>query len=280
MNTSEFSVAFDVYYNNITSNQAPGLNEYEKSMFLTQAQNQLVREYFNQRIDQAGGGYDGNEKRQYDFSCLTKHAELTMVNPDERFDQRSLVYQLPQDWFLTLNEQINVLHTETSGGSTVTKNKLYTVLPISMDEYDTLMSKPYKYPNKNQAWRLLNHNEWVNSVYNTDTEEYEDVNMTSDIEVIMKDSATMIEDQDIIKYRMRYVKKPYPIILEVLTSYSVSIDGETQPLGYNALNTTWECCELPEVTHKEILERAVVLAKSMWIANTQQQNNQRERSDR
>ena len=35
MTITEFSNQFDVLYNNITSNQAPGLNEYEKSVFLT-----------------------------------------------------------------------------------------------------------------------------------------------------------------------------------------------------------------------------------------------------
>ncbi len=34
---NEFSSEFDVLYNNITSNQAPGLDDYEKSVFLTKA---------------------------------------------------------------------------------------------------------------------------------------------------------------------------------------------------------------------------------------------------
>ena len=37
MTPIEFSTEFDVLYNNITSNQAPGLNEYEKSIFLLHA---------------------------------------------------------------------------------------------------------------------------------------------------------------------------------------------------------------------------------------------------
>ena len=37
MTTQEFSLEFDILYNNITSNQAPGLTEYEKSVFLTKA---------------------------------------------------------------------------------------------------------------------------------------------------------------------------------------------------------------------------------------------------
>ena len=45
MTTTEFSTEFDVLYNNITSNQAPGLNLYEKSVFLTKAQSQLISEH-------------------------------------------------------------------------------------------------------------------------------------------------------------------------------------------------------------------------------------------
>ena len=37
----------DVEYNNITSNQAPGLNEAEKSMFLTKAEYEVVMNHFS-----------------------------------------------------------------------------------------------------------------------------------------------------------------------------------------------------------------------------------------
>ena len=63
MNIPEFSTEFDVLFNNITSNQAPGLNEYEKSVFLTKAQSQLINEYFNNRTDGVGGGFDGSQRR-------------------------------------------------------------------------------------------------------------------------------------------------------------------------------------------------------------------------
>lgn len=33
MTTQEFSSEFDILYNNIMSNAAPGLDEYEKSVF-------------------------------------------------------------------------------------------------------------------------------------------------------------------------------------------------------------------------------------------------------
>lgn len=37
MNNREFSDRFDVLFANITSNQAPGIDEYEKSVYLTKA---------------------------------------------------------------------------------------------------------------------------------------------------------------------------------------------------------------------------------------------------
>lgn len=73
---SEFSDQFDVLYNNITSNQAPGLNEYEKSLFLTKAEKEIVKNYFtaSSKGNTIGQGFDDSAKRQADFSVLMKTA--------------------------------------------------------------------------------------------------------------------------------------------------------------------------------------------------------------
>lgn len=47
MTNQEFENEFDILYNNIMSNQAPGLDSYEKSVFLTNAQEQLILSYYN-----------------------------------------------------------------------------------------------------------------------------------------------------------------------------------------------------------------------------------------
>lgn len=47
MNVVEFSNSFDILYNNIMSNAAPGINEYEKSVLLTKAQDEILKNYFN-----------------------------------------------------------------------------------------------------------------------------------------------------------------------------------------------------------------------------------------
>ena len=150
MTNSELSNEFDVLYNNITSNQAPGLNEYEKSVFLTKAQSQLVNEYFNNRTDGFGGGFDGSQKRQYDFSSLTRVANLFEVNTFkerisnlEKLDKRSKVYLFPHNYYLAVNEVLS------------DDSKQYSVIPLTHTEYQRLMLKPYNMPVKKAAWRMF-----------------------------------------------------------------------------------------------------------------------------
>ena len=168
MTIQEFSTEFDVLYSNITSNQAPGINEYEKSVFLTKAQSQLVNEYFNNRTDGVGGGFDGSQKRQYDFSGLIRTAKLYNVNSFqervgaiEKIDKRSKVFLFPQNYFLAVNEILSDDKWQ------------YSVVPISYIEYQRLMLKPYNFPVKRAAWRLLSGKKrcnYANSVFDTDDE--------------------------------------------------------------------------------------------------------------
>lgn len=157
MTTQEFSNEFDVLYNNIMSNQAPGLDEYEKSIFLTKAQEELVRDYFNSRNVKNAQGFDDNQKRQYDFSTLLSNitlpdfidtlralSELDLVTYNATFDSRAKMFIAPSDLFLVINESI-----EDSA------KRKYSVLPISYDEYNRLMLKPYGFPLKRQAWRII-----------------------------------------------------------------------------------------------------------------------------
>lgn len=151
MSTEEFSDQFDVLYNNITSNQAPGLNEYEKSVFLTKAQDEIIKNYFSPKGNPKQDGFDDSPKRQADFSSIIETATLQIGDSTSRFDQRSIVYRMPSNLFISLNEQLMVNNTP------------FTIVPVSYQEYDRLMSKPYKYPPKHMAWRLITKNAVVSS---------------------------------------------------------------------------------------------------------------------
>ena len=144
MTTKEFSDQFDVLYNNITSNQAPGLNEYEKSVFLTKAQQEIVKNYFSAEDNPKNKGFDDSPKRQADFSTLIREGQMRQTG-GTGFDRRTTTkrYTYPEDVFIVLNEQV------------MDDKYTYVVVPTSYSEYDRLMSKPYKYPPKYQAWRLI-----------------------------------------------------------------------------------------------------------------------------
>ena len=151
MTISEFSNQFDVLYNNITSNQAPGLNEYEKSVFLTKAQDEVVKNHFlpNSKGNTLQEGFDGNAKRQVDFSMLMRTVIGTSVTASVNihFASNAGYYAMPSDVLLYINE---VLKVKRNGIDTN-----LTVIPINFDEYNRLMSKPFKRPLKHQAWRLI-----------------------------------------------------------------------------------------------------------------------------
>lgn len=156
MLTTEFSTEFDVLYNNITSNQAPGLNLYEKSVFLTKAQYQLLPEYFGKMLDSSEGGFDGSTKRQIDFSSIMEWSTLERITQSApRFDPRSILYAMPDDALFIVNEQLSLLDYDNISYSQADADTFYSVVPISYDDYSRLMAKPYKYPPKNQAWRLI-----------------------------------------------------------------------------------------------------------------------------
>lgn len=232
MTTQEFSNEFDVLYNNIMSNQAPGLDEYEKSVFLTKAQLEILKNYFNPKGNKYGQGFDENAKRQIDFSTLITVAKPTQYTPEGgyvKFDDRSQLYKMPQDILLMLNE---------TGINTVDGvRRLISIIPMNYEEYARLMSKPWKQPLKNQGWRLFQSTGGVDFIS----------------EIVIKYNSSLAD------YKIRYVKRPKPIILANLADeYSnVSIEG---------INTITEC-ELDPILHPEILQRAVELAKSAYTGD-------------
>lgn len=195
MTNQEFSNEFDILYNNISSNQAPGLDEYEKSVFLTKAQDEIVKNYFNPKGNKYQEGFDGNEKRQIDFSMITKTKSYTTFSEstfDGRINNKSV--NLETDIMMLINEFADV----TRGSNTVR----LSVIPLNYREYTRLMSKPYKRPLKFQAWRILDNTSGA----------------TNRAEIIIGPNDTLT------KYTIRYIKRPRAIILSDLEG--VTLDGK------------------------------------------------------
>ena len=247
MDTTEFSTQFDILYNNITSNKAPGLNEYEKSVFLTTAQEQIVKNHFNAKStgNNTKEGFDENPKRQMEFSTLLTTLSLTKVNIDKSslFDQRSIPFYYPDTIFIVLNEQI---YSDLIP---------YTVVPISYTEYARLMSKPYKYPPKYQAWKLptFSKGDDLHSNYGQTITKAKD----SVVEII-----GVFKNEDNIGYKVRFLRRPKPIILTDIHDIDSSLTIQGEHIEMTS--------ELPESLHNEILQRAVELAKISWGGDVNQ----------
>jgi len=230
MTCEEFDISFDVFFNNITSNQAPGLNIHEKSLFLTKAQDEVLKNYFtaSSKGNTTGQGFDDSAKRQADFSTLMKVAKCTVSATLNKIDRRSTVYSFPTDVYIVINESI-----------VTTANKDLQVVPVKFDDYARLMSKPYKRPLKYQAWRLLNSGSTSG-------------NASVKIVEIITNPGDTVKD-----YNIRYIRKPRPIVL-----------GDLDGLTIEGVGTTSES-ELDPILHEDILQRAVELAKIAWTSTGQ-----------
>lgn len=189
MTTSEFSNQFDVLYNNISSGKAPGLDSYEKSVFLTKAQDEVVKNYFRKIENSGKEGFDGNQKRQIDFSNIIKYCNLTVDNSTDKFDTRSHSFKFPTDWFLSLNEQISE-DNPAAANYDATKDTIYSVVPITYADYERLMAKPYKYPYKNQAWRLIVQH----SIGSSSTTTYSSRKVTIPVYMAIENSSNVVEN--------------------------------------------------------------------------------------
>lgn len=145
-----------------------------------------------------------------------------------QFDGRSIAYLIPKEHkvFISVNEMIE------------TDQRRLQVIPIAYDTYTRMMSKPYKYPNKNQAWKL-------HTSYSDANGKIVEVLLPSDIDKTRQSI-----------YTIRYIKRPRPIrLVNFNEPYDgVTLDGEG----------TSQTCELDESLHYEILQRAVELAKIAW----------------
>lgn len=364
MTCEEFSNEFDILYNNVMSNQAPGLDEYEKSVFLTRAQDDIVKRYFTPKGNKDFEGFDSSLKRNMDFSSLyrnyvinSEEAGIQKLDKDtvkskyfdkvaaitlQVFNQKTVednakqgkssyykdshmcYYALCDDDLKDISSDSNItiknqsftassFSYDTSDGSTwseicnvntpkinndieflfdnhftkftiisvlrdvinisllfsqendsvflpindqllvedtvLKKDRLLQILPITSVEYIRLMSKPFKQPLKNQAWKLQEQS--------TDTS--------------LSYKLFFGKNNNFKEYTLRYLTHPKPIILTNLGNEGLSINGYVGANENNQLvkegAITGFTCQLNSELHYEILQRAVELAKAAYTGD-------------
>lgn len=183
MTTQEFSLEFDLMYNNISSNQAPGLSEYEKSLFLTQAQEALVLDIYSGKL---GSSFESTEEVTDYLSPLVKQATYTTKVEGKGLDSRSVFFNIDTDiWFKT-GEKAIIKDDSLKCGNSIERE--VDVVPVTQDTLYRTKNSPFRGPNERRILRL-------------DCE-------ANKVELISK--------YPIESYTIRYLSKPEPIILDNL----------------------------------------------------------------
>lgn len=201
MTNLEFSNEFDAllnsynnksYFGEASSKQDIVLDEYEKSVFLTASQEEIVKELYSGK-NSVGDSFEKSEEVRRYLSSLVKTAILSPeLEGSTGISVYSIFYQLPDDmWFITFEEAtISDSSLGCWNGATI------EVLPITQDEYHRIMNNPFRGTNKRRALRL-------------------DIN-DNKVEIISK--------YNIKDYLVRYMSKPSPIVLNDMPEEN-SING-------------------------------------------------------
>lgn len=168
-------------------------NEYEKSLFLTQAQEEVVKEYYKGTTIY----FESTEDARRALDQVVLQESLIAVSAPQlkdRFIHTS--FELPKNIWYIVHEQVKL--GEDVGECNYGKN--CDIVPILHDDYNRTIENPFRGPNKKRVLRLDSGEQIVELVSNF-----------------------TIED-----YVIRYIKEPEPIVLCDLTNDNLSINGFTQ----------------------------------------------------
>lgn len=245
MTIDEFSNSFDTLVNsyahriefgNQISNYDLAFDEYEKSVFLTKAQEDLVISLYNGRNSIGLSFEETEEMRRYLANLVKDNSSSPIENSTGTpLGSYSKFFQLPSDVWFIVYESITTIVPE--GESCAGNMIVMDVIPATHDEFHRIKKNPFRGPNKRRALRL----DLAEGV----------------VEISCK-------YPDIRGYYCRYLRKPKPIVLEHLTS-----EGDRTDLEIGGINTP-SPCELHEALHQKILERAVLLAIQSRGAKTKE----------
>lgn len=204
MTTQEFSNTFDTLLNSYAPKAGFGdqatiqeivLDEYEKSCFLTLAQEELVLSYYNGKNTYIESFEKTEEIRRY----LSNLINTQEISPDvdtsvKTLTANSQVFTLPENlWFITYETA-----KLSSSSDSCISDKEVQVIPVTQDNLHRTLENPFKGAGYRRALRLD----------------------------VADNKVELISKYSIAKYIVRYISKINPIILTNL-SEGLSIDGKT-----------------------------------------------------
>ena len=216
MDVQELSNLFDTLLQPYITKDVSGeqntlaFDEYEKSIFLTKAQEQIVLELY-QELEQS------EENRKY-LSNLIKTGNYVPVGEQDE----TLINNTFKSYKVEIEDSVLFMIYEQctlSDENNCINGRIVSVVPTIHDDLDKVLKNPFKSPNNRKVIRL---------------------DFDNKIELISK--------YNVSNYKIRYLKKPNPIILVKLEDLNIDkkqevSNGETNP-----------------ILHERIVQRAVQLA--------------------
>lgn len=193
MTNKEFSDGFSTLLNSFGITPNITLDEYEKSTFLTNAQEQLIINIYSGRNVIYGKSFEQTEEiRRYLSNLVETYETSTKVTGKLGLSKDSVFFEIPQDtWFITY--EVVFLKDSRLG---CLDGIEASVVPLPQDDLYRAKDNPFRGPSKDRVLRL---------------------DMKSDL-------AELISKYNVDKYLMRYISQPTPIILVDLPD-GLSING-------------------------------------------------------
>ena len=241
MTVQEFSLEFDILYDNAASQGAPGLDIYDKSVFATHAQQEFVKMYYS-NYNRISEGFESSENRRRDLDqLLLPYETSTIISSTNGISSDSKFFEIPSEtWYIVWERMV------ASSTDSCINNKMIKVKPVTHDEYNRSSQSPFRKPNKRRAWRM----------------DFSNISNRRVVEIITPFTVN--------KYMMRYLERPNPIILG---NFEDDPETEGRNLTIDGENTLTQI-QLNDETHRDILKMAVEIAIQRYRENNLQNSVQ------
>ena len=186
--SNEFDVLIDSYrrfkdFDNKENLDSLDFNEYEKSIFLTRAQEDIVTSFYN-GLNYTQESFEGSEeiRRYLDVLVKTVKTSTLTTNSNSTLSVNSVLVELPSNdvWYIVY-ESVDLQDSNLKCNSI----QEVPVIPTKHDNLQRILKNPFKRPNERRVLRL---------------------DLTGNM-------VELISKYTISNYTLRYISKPEPIIL-------------------------------------------------------------------
>lgn len=207
MTVLDMHQAFKIEFDKLDSVNYPNILPEEIDFLLNKAQDRFVKQRYGTNNTKRQS-FEEIQKRTDDLKALVKTAILTpLPSNSENIDPNAQFVELPIDYWFIIHERAQIGFTDCHNLQT---QSTVNINVIKHDNFNNIIKNPFQKPSKSKVLRLMadNKTELIHS-----------------------------SDSVIVRYYLRYIKKPVRISISTPTD-----------------------CELSDHTHDEIVNEAVSIA--------------------